>query len=1202
MTGVDDFEQWRLKAQQPSATAPDDDFDQWRLQARQKQQAPTPSPAPNKSPVEAPKPSRGLMERLFSKPTEEETAQADARRKATQWAARGSSPTGKDVKAQSAAREAAFNKEVEEGKVVPFEKLYQDDTRFKTMNDAMKVFGKEWDGKQPKEEFAKDFMKHMRSVEQNTLAFIGNKAQFSNANKAKRAAMADAEALFQSVPGFWQRGAEPGLGKLGQTVGNVVLDPVNYIGPGAGVVAKGGVKLLQAGNTARKVLNPVVVAGATDATISGAVNLDQQRLRHEQSKYRTIEGETPEENKERQEKKFEANKVELAVVSLLSGALSAAGTKGLTDAAASSTSPSKLGTRLAAATKKAEDEAKAKGLMPPADAAKVVISDVDKQMDEEVKKYVQQMGKEVLDEIGPHGAIADAKVRVKLSEAAVNIAARVMKENPAFALKPDEKISDAVNRVFSNLDEIGDVTLEKAVRSQGLTPDEFAAALKVSQSEAGRLLQHLSSLKRMTERLKAIDPAFDKEMKKLYPDITVDGGEWVNTVKPFLRNTEQFTKAAVVSGIDTTMRNVMGGINNVTFGTASRLLEGTVHSLNKAGQTLMRGKPVDTVTGLGKDMGKAIQDSVRPLYYLFNKGLSKDLSEMIAANNPAIMARLMGKQEGQEVVNSTMNRVAEAINVVNSLQDGFFRRAAFAESVDRQLSKVGLDMYDVLAKNGTVPSDVISKAIDDALKFTMSYAPKETAGGNIKKVVNGVEVRAPKIDTTDVAVERTAGKVVNWFETSLGASIIVPFPRFMANALAWQYRHSPFGLLSTPGDIKVMRAARASGDEAGQIAATQAAVEHGSKALVGTAAFLAAINYRKENQDIPATSYRNDDGTYTDVSTMWPAPFFLAVADYVVKKHNGLEGDSKKMTELLLGMKVPAGSQGAIIDGFYEAFDSDDKWDEAVKAMANAVAGVLGRVTQPFVTKQLMDLSDSLNDNTLARDPKEVDDPESLTEPAINYLRNRTPFMKGDLEPATSRGGDETDTEDGEAKFRIRREGELINRIIGIRRVPDGNELQKTMTELGIESFKVFGKPTGDRRLDNKITEEVNKVLPDRIAALMTHDYSDTKFNDSGKTHWLLGKKESRTVQRNAIRDEIKRTVAETAERVISDVDNKARAKIEYRKLPADTRRLVRQMYADRNNGKELEEVDDYEAAAALAEEIVARTPKFNKGGFVSRR
>jgi len=711
----------------------------------------------------------------------------------------------------------------------------------------------------------------------------------------------------------------------------------------------------------------------------------------------------------------------------------------------------------------------------------------------------------------------------------------------------------------------------------------------------------------MTNRLKTIDPAFDKEMKKLYPDITVDGGAWVNTIKPFLRNTEQFTKAAVVSGVATTMRNVMGGINNVTFGTASRLLEGTIYSLNKAGQTLMRGKPVDTVTGFGKDMGKAISDSLRPLYYLGNKGLSKDLSEMIASNNPAIMARLMGKQEGQEVANSAMNRVAESINVINSLQDGFFRRAAFAESVDRQLSKVGLDMYEVLAKNGTVPSDVIAKAIDDALKFTMSYAPKETAGGNIKKMVNGVEVRAPKIDTADVAVERTAGKVVNWFETSLGASVIIPFPRFMANALAWQYRHSPFGLLSTPGDIKVMRAARANGDEAGQIAATQAAVEHGSKALVGTAAFLAAINYRKENQDIPATAIRNEDGTYVDVSPMWPAPFFLAVADYVVKKHNGLDGDSKKMTELLLGMKVPAGSQGAIIDGFYEVFDSDDKWDEAVKAMANAAAGVLGRVTQPFVTQQLMDLSDSLNDDTLVRDAKVVDDPSSYTEGAVNYLRNRTPFMKGDLEPSTSRGGDATDIEykeDGstEDKFRIRREGELINRIIGIRRVPDGNELQKTMTELGIESFKVFGKPTGDRRLDNKITEEVNKVLPDRIAALMTHDYSDTKFNDSGKTHWLLGKKESRTVQRNAIRDEIKSTVAETAERVISDVDNKARAKIEYRKLPKDTRRLVRQMYADRNNGKELEEVNDYEAATALAEEIVARTPKFNKGGFVSRR
>ena len=1150
-------------------------------------EATTPPPTTNKSNVEASKP----------------VAEASPARK---FVGRGSSPTGKDVKLASAAREAAFNKEVEEGKVVPFETLYQDDKRFKTINDAMKVFGKEWDGKQPKEEFAKDFMRHMRSVEQNSLAFIGNKSQFSNVNAAKRTSMSDAAELFKSVPSFWQRGAEPGIGKVGQTVKNVALDPVNYIGPGAGVVARAGAKQLMLGNTARRVLNPVAVAGVTDATIAGVLNLDDQRLRHEQSKYKTIEGETPEENKERLKKEFKLGSdevIELAITSLLSGAMSAAGTKGLTDSAARGAgAPSKMSVSLDAAKKKAEAEAKAKGLMPPADAAKVVISDVDKQMDEEVKKYVQQMGKEVLDDIGPQGAIADAKVRVKLSEAAVNIAARIIKDDPNFALKPDEKISDAVNRVFANLDDIGDVTLEKAVRSQGLTPDEFAAALKVSQSEAGRLLQHLSSLKRMTNRLKEIDPAFDKEMKKLYPDITVDGGVWRNTVKPALKDVEQFTKATVVSGIDTTMRNVMGGINNVTFGTASRLLEGMAYSIDEAVRVFARGEKLQSVATLGRGLGKSVEDSLRPLYYLINKGLSKDLSEMIAVNNPAIMARLMGKQEDQVVKTGALNRVAEAINVVNSLQDGFFRRAAFAESVDRQMSKVGLDMYDVLAKNGTVPSDVISKAIDDALKFTMSYAPKENAGGSVKKMVNGVEVRAPKIDTRDVAVERAAGKVVNWFETSLGASVIVPFPRFMANALAWQYRHSPLGLLSTPGDIKVMRAARANGDEAGRVAATQAAVEHGSKALVGTAAFLAAIKYRKDNQDIPATSVRNEDGTYTDVSTMWPAPFFLMVGDYVVKKHQGLEGDHKKMTEMLLGMKVPAGSQGAIIDGFYEAFDSDDKWDEAVKAMANAAAGVLGRVTQPFVTKQLMDLSDALNDDTLVRDPKVVDDPDSYTEGAVNYLRNRTPFMRDSLEPSTTRGGDQTDTEDGQPKFRNRREGELINRIIGIRRVPDGNEVQKAMTELGIESFKVFGKPTGDRRLDNKITEEVNKVLPDRLMPLMRHDYGDTKFNERGLSNWLLGSKDSRTIERNAIRDEIENTVAATTKRVISEVDAKTRAKIEYRKLPSDTRRLVRQIYADRNNGKELEEVDDYEAAAALAKEIKTRTPKYNKGGFVKRR
>jgi hypothetical protein len=1062
---------------------------------------------------------------------------------------------------------------------VTFESLYKDDDKFKIVNDMMSVIGKGWDGKQPKEDVVKDFTRYWRSIgnaNSPTLAGLANRV--SNTNAADRQKLGKGFELASSVPSFWRRGAEPGLSKVWHTISDTIFDPGSYIGLGAGAVAKQLVGRTAAKEAVKRSLTPALVAGATDAGVAAAIDFEQQKTEH-QLKDAAAGTETP----------FKLDKFQTAVSALLSGGLTAAGTKQVSNLARPP--GSSLKKKLDAIPDPvAETEIKT-------EAKKEVVDGVVTQMDEEVRKYVKANGEAILGAIGPESVVADAKIRTKLSEAAVDVAVNVIKNDPTFAPKEGQLVSDAINRVFASLetDEITDAALESAIRQAGLTPEQFAAANSASITEAARLMQQYSTVAKMMNRLRTIDPDFNKEMENLYKGFEMRPSH-VNQAYSLVKSGLHASKGVMVSGVDTTMRNVMAATENLTIGTTAKLMEGTAYTIGQATYSLMRGKVGEAVSEFGPNMAKTLEDTFKGLYYLANKGLANDLSDLLTMDNPAIRARMMGSQEDvRGIASSGVDKVVGMLNVLNSIQDSFFRRAAFAESVDRQLSDVGLDLMTILKENGTIPKDVISRASDDALKATMSYTPRITAGGNVLNPVTGK--MEPKINTIDVKAERLAGLFVNKAEDSVIANVLVPFPRFMANALAWTYRHSPFGVVSITGDIRTARAAAEAGDEASRIAAVRKAYNNGARALMGTTAFLAAIKYRQDNQDVEPTVVRNDDGSVTDVSTMWPIPQYLALADVFVKWDKGLEADAKKATEVLLGMKVPAGAQATFIDTILEMSDSEDKMQDLLKGGTKMVGDLFGRVTQPFVTKQVFDVADMLNEDTAARDPNVVKDPDSLTELAVNRVRNRLGPLKYDLDKAVPKGGDINT---------IERRGEVLHRIIGVRFTYEGSELQRTMNELGLKPYKVLGKTTGDKAIDNKIAMRLNEIVPERVK-MLERDWSDTQYPTErgalGKKVFGTDKRISRQIESDSVKNMIMGVAAETTKIILDKevTDVKKRAKMYYQALPAARRRAIRQVYESKYN-KPLEEVDAYEKAEELNALIDAQTFKYNTGGFVQRR
>lgn len=245
--------------------------------------------------------------------------------------------------------------------------------------------------------------------------------------------------------------------------------------------------------------------------------------------------------------------------------------------------------------KRAEEVIPQTPTSPVTSLEKKLIDPVNQQIDEEVSRFMKAEGAKILDQFGPTSALMDAKVATELSGRAVRVALRVIQDDPQFMVKPSQKTSDAIARVFASLDTIDDAVLERAIRAEGLTPADFAAANKMTVSDAARVMQQYSEASKLMSRLRGADPEFNKQMKELYDETDEPMGVFQRGIE-VIKAVEREGKAWITSGVDTTMRNVAGTAIGLTAKAGSDILEGFIYSLGVVGKDIVTGKGVKAGT------------------------------------------------------------------------------------------------------------------------------------------------------------------------------------------------------------------------------------------------------------------------------------------------------------------------------------------------------------------------------------------------------------------------------------------------------------------------------------------------------------------------------------------------------------------------------------------------------------------------------
>ena len=533
-----------------------------------------------------------------------------------------------------------------------------------------------------------------------------------------------------------------------------------------------------------------------------------------------------------------------------------------------------------------------------------------------------------------------------------------------------ERVTEGVARVIRGMDEAdtdsGLSFLKETLEKYNITYDDFANMFMADVSDAARTLQKAGASSRVFKRLNAVaadsifalDDVAKESVAKVAKAIDeADPRKALEDLSPkelaarkkaakeaaklegkeagagaFIRALDTARLASMTSQTATTVRNTVSGYTRVGIDTVVKAVD--------------RG----IATSLGKGVKTPNEDIFALAYGLINKKESKAITEIFDMgfhNKATQLFRELQDIDPKGASGSAkiekLRAYGKELNRLNTLSDNMFKRAAFVGALKRQLN----ERYTALEKAGklagrtqedfnlvniikegkfnTIFGDkagkkALDKAIEDALYFTYQKSPSSPAA---RAIIQGIH-SAPFLTTS-----------------------LVPFPRFIANAMRFTYEYSPLYLLQ---------------GGARSFAKDSNNYEEVSKALVGTGLLAGAYAFRSsENAGENWYEYKMDNGQTFDMRPFFPAAPYLFVADMMkrYRDEDPLFGDRSFITDsiqALTGTQFRAGFGIYAIDSALKDLFRDDitAGDKAEKVMANFGANIVSTFTIPLTFGQDM--------------------------------------------------------------------------------------------------------------------------------------------------------------------------------------------------------------------------------------------------------
>jgi len=392
-----------------------------------------------------------------------------------------------------------------------------------------------------------------------------------------------------------------------------------------------------------------------------------------------------------------------------------------------------------------------------------------------------------------------------------------------------------------------------------------------SASTAASIMGHLSGAARRVKRdlLEKMSPEQVALLKELDPGIQ-GMSIW--------KRLENVRRGLLVTQIATAMRNMGTQVANIGIHALEDTMEKAVMTVvgktGKRGQAIENMNPVNatgTILRIGGMLlpgkSKTFQQ-VKELGEFFNKSdLKKNrrlLDPLTASWSSDIMIAPTKDKLG------FLEKLTLWANSANRLQEFGIRRAVFTAELDRVLSQRGQSLGRLIdeGKLGSLNNDDVKAAVAKALETTWGEEFLSNMDG-VRGMAGSMIEAINKIGIGPLRMTQ-----------------VIPFPRFMANSIKWQYQHSPLPmvkLLFSPDEWKRV----AAGD-----------IKPIIKSTTGTGMFMSALQLRNSEyagerwyeirpSDDINRFLQEPPGTTYDVRAYNPFASFLFAAELVRRAADG---------------------------------------------------------------------------------------------------------------------------------------------------------------------------------------------------------------------------------------------------------------------------------------------------------------------------
>lgn len=489
-------------------------------------------------------------------------------------------------------------------------------------------------------------------------------------------------------------------------------------------------------------------------------------------------------------------------------------------------------------------------------------------------------------------------------------------------------------------------------------------------------------------------------------------------------------RGALVSNMATTMRNNISSLARVPIDTVTNLTDTAINAaINPFRVEKVGVNPMDAFA--------VITDR-------FNPARNKKFYEQIRNSQPGVNRELMATYASdvarvtKKDAFSKAEKAIDTINLFNRVSETATRKAIFPVFLRREATKLGYNFDELVdaERLNDLPQEAYQNALNATLDYTYSARPKDNSLSDL--FVRFVE------------------------KLGLPAATVVPFPRFMVNAMKFQFDHSPAGFANVLSKLvtKKGREQIAKGD-----------VSALSKAMLGSTLLYAAYEFRNsENAGEVWYEAKTPSGKTFDLRPFFPAAPYLLVADIIKRAQDGsldLAFATKDILQGLSGAQFRAGGGLYVADELIRDLTNAGTRTEKAKTIVKQwLANLGGGFLVPF--QQFKDFYAQYNpEEAVYRDAK-----DSALGTALRAVPGAQQALGVPEAELATREGASTTVDPA------------LRQLLGVTIKQEKNFLESEIDRLGLSPYDI-GPKTGDPEMDRLINRDLGLIAERAIVPLL---------------------------------------------------------------------------------------------------------------------